>query len=140
MIGKEPNKVLSLVLCGKVHQGNIGILEFVKRVEKEYTKYGKRAEEAENNKGIDWKALSHAVRALTQMKQLIETGKIQYPLSNAKYILSIKLGKKPYKEVEKLIYNGIEDVDRMLKNPNLIVKNTKNKNIIKNIILEAYNE
>ena len=140
MVGTEGNKCMSLVLIGKVHQGSIKLTEFIERIEGEYDKYGKRAEEAEKNQGIDWKALSHAVRALTQMKQLIDTGSISYPLHNAKYILGIKLGDKPYKEVEKLIYDGINEIDARLQDPDLIVLNTKHEYVIKDIILGAYND
>jgi len=134
--GHEP--VLSLVLSGKIHQGSIKLVEFIERIATEYKRYGKRAEEAEKNNGIDWKALSHAVRALSQMKQLINTGRIQYPLDNAEYILNIKLGNSSFKEVEKLIYDGISEIDEKLNDPDLVIRNKKDKNVIKSIILGAY--
>lgn len=136
--GHEP--VNSLILCGKVHQGSIKLIEFIQRVNTEYERYGKRAEEAEKNNGIDWKALSHAVRALGQMRQLIDNGIIQYPLYNAKEILDIKLGKSTFKEVEKIIYEGIAEIDAKLNDPNLEIFNKKDKNVINGIILGAYNE
>jgi len=135
--GHDPVK--SLVLCGKVHQGNIKLLEFIKRINTDYLKYGKRAEEAEKNNGIDWKALSHAVRSLFQMKQLINSGYIQYPLYNANEILDIKLGKLTFKKVEKLIYDGIIEIDNKLNDENLKIFNKKDNNVIKEIILGYYN-
>jgi hypothetical protein len=61
--------------------------------------YGKRALMAETQQGVDWKALSHAVRVGSQALELLKTGKITFPLPNAKHILDIKTAKLPYREV-----------------------------------------
>lgn len=61
--------------------------------------YGKRALMAETNQGVDWKALSHAVRVGEQAIELLNTGNITFPLRNADYILDIKLGNLPYQRV-----------------------------------------
>jgi len=125
----------SLVLCGKVHQGTITLNEFYNRIKKQYDQYGERARLASLNIGIDWKAISHAARAITQMKQLIETGMISFPLHNAEYLSNIKQGKLSFKEVEKIIYDGIEDVSHRLKN---VTENKKDSKLIENIIIGAY--
>ena len=139
MIGTKGNEpIQSLVICGKVHQGTINVTEFIERINTEYKKYGKRAEQAEKSLGIDWKALSHAVRALTQMKQLINTGMIQYPLADADYISSIKMGKLSFKEVEKIIYDSIGEIDEKLNGDSLVVKNKRDNKLIESIILDAY--
>jgi predicted nucleotidyltransferase len=61
--------------------------------------YGKRALMAETNQGVDWKALSHAVRVGEQAIELLTTGHITFPLTNAKHILEIKTGQRPYQSV-----------------------------------------
>ena len=61
--------------------------------------YGKRALMAETQQGVDWKALSHAVRVGTQALELLETGHITFPLPNAQHIRDIKLGKLRYQDV-----------------------------------------
>lgn len=61
--------------------------------------YGKRALMAETNQGVDWKALSHAVRVGEQAIELLNTGNITFPLANAGQILDIKLGNLPYQRV-----------------------------------------
>ena len=133
---KDINGIESLVLCGKVHQSTITVKEFYSRIKKQYDQYGKRAELAEQNQGIDWKALSHAVRALTQMRQLIHTRMIQFPLHNADYLMYIKQGKLGFKEVEKLIYSGIEDISLLLACD--VPTNKRDIGLIESIILEAY--
>lgn len=64
-----------------------------------FDEYGKRSLMAETQQGVDWKALSHAVRVSTQALELLETGNVTFPLPNAAHVLDIKLGKLPYREV-----------------------------------------
>ncbi|CDX26727.1 conserved hypothetical protein [Mesorhizobium plurifarium] len=61
--------------------------------------YGKRALMAESQQGVDWKALSHAVRVGSQAIELLDTGFVTFPLPNAAHVLEIKQGKLPYQEV-----------------------------------------
>jgi hypothetical protein len=61
--------------------------------------YGKRALMAETQQGVDWKALSHAVRVGSQALELLKTGNITFPLSNAQHIVDIKTGKLAYRDV-----------------------------------------
>lgn len=134
--GKD-EKTRGLVLCGKVHLETIKVLEFFNRIKKQYEVYGDRAKLAEENKGIDWKALSHAVRALFQMEELIETGKINYPLAAAEEICKIKKGEYGFKSVEKLILDKIEKIDNdlnVLTNP----LNKKKQLLINELILFYY--
>lgn len=61
--------------------------------------YGKRALMAETQQGVDWKALSHAVRVGHQAVELLSTGRITFPLPNAAHVLEIKQGKMLYQDV-----------------------------------------
>jgi len=61
--------------------------------------YGARARMAESNEGIDWKALSHAVRVGHEAVELLRDHHITFPLPNAAHILEIKQGKLDYKTV-----------------------------------------
>lgn len=67
--------------------------------EKVWENYGERARAAMTNEGIDWKAMSHAVRVAEQAIELLETGKITFPRPNARWLLDIKLGLLPYSVV-----------------------------------------
>lgn len=73
--------------------------------------YGTRALQAERNEGIDWKALSHAVRVGEQAIELLKTGAVTFPLANAEYIKAIKLGKHPYQEVSDRIERLLIEVE-----------------------------
>jgi len=73
--------------------------------------YGKRALMAESNQGVDWKALSHAVRIGHQAVELLKTGHITFPLPNAKHVLDIKLGRLSYRDVADEIEGLLETVN-----------------------------
>ena len=103
----------ALQLCGKLHMSTIRMEELTRRVEADMRRYGARAEEAERNQGLDFKALSHALRALDQMEELLQTGWITFPLRNRKELIAVKEGKYPWQEVEPRILERLAAVDAL---------------------------
>lgn len=80
-------------------------------VQKLVDEYGQRALQAESQHGVDWKALSHAVRVGTQAIELLRTGHITFPLPNAAHVLTIKTGAIPYQDVSAEIEGLLESVE-----------------------------
>ena len=82
-----------LYVCGVQHQFNLELKRFAQRLEekinKEYT--SQRTKQAAD--GNDWKALSHAIRILLEVKQLLEDGCITFPCIENRFLLRIKQGK-----------------------------------------------
>lgn len=76
-----------------------------------FDEVGKRALAAEKNEGIDWKALSHAVRVNSEAQELLSTSRITFPRPDRELLLKIKLGQMPYKEVAAIIEQGLEDLN-----------------------------
>lgn len=76
-----------------------------------YENYGKRARLAQTNEGIDWKALSHAVRVANEALELLSTANVTFPLPNAEHILEIKRGLLPYEQVAEEIEGLLEAVE-----------------------------
>lgn len=72
--------------------------------------YGKRAQKAHLAGGVDWKALSHAVRVNSQALELLTTRHITFPRPDAKLLVNIKTGQLPYEQVAELIEEGLADV------------------------------
>ena len=103
----------SLRLCGKTHPGGIRIAEFIRRVESDLRRYGARVAEAEQNRGIDFKALSHALRALDQMEELLTTGRISFPLRNRAELIAVKQGAFSWAEIESKILDRLREVDAL---------------------------
>lgn len=74
--------------------------------------YGHRALQAESNQGVDWKALSHAVRVGHQAIEVLSTGHVTFPLPNAAHVLEIKQGRRPYADVSAEIEALFVDVEK----------------------------
>src|SRR5690606_12192065 len=97
-------------VLGKKHQWTTCIDDFYQRISSEIKKYGNRAVLAEQNEGIDWKAVSHAFRAGYQIQSMLACGEmfVVLPEEHREYILKVKRGEldwvtevKP--ELEKLM-------------------------------------
>lgn len=76
-----------------------------------YEEYGHRARQAETNQGVDWKALSHAVRVGRQAIELLLTGKVTFPRPEREHLLEIKTGQLEYKSVSEEIENLLIQVE-----------------------------
>lgn len=86
-------------VCGRKMPFTSSIKNGREIMQKLVDEYGKRALQAESNQGVDWKALSHAVRVGHQALELLQTGKITFPLPNREHVLAIKLGQFDYSAV-----------------------------------------
>lgn len=109
---KSPNGATEpyLNVCDKKIAFHSTIKYALENVQKRFDAYGKRAMMAEKNEGIDWKALSHAVRVNSEAKELLETSRITFPRPDKDLLLKIKLGKMEYKDVANLIEVGLEEL------------------------------
>jgi hypothetical protein len=134
--GSNEKIIPYLFLCGSKHDLTINFKEFYKRVKNTYDIYGERAKAAEKNEGIDFKALSHAVRALRQMEMLLEEGEIRYPLDCAEELKEIKYGKKTWNEIEKIIVEGLNNVE-ILQNK-ISSEHKLDQTFVENFILNNY--
>jgi len=83
-------------VCGKKLGETIKVNYAYDIINKFYEEYGKRAHQAANNENIDWKAVSHAMRAAYQIREMLVDNTITFPLSNAKFILKVKNGELDY--------------------------------------------
>ena len=99
-------------VCGRKVQESVSIPYARSVVSSFYNSYGKRAEQAANNNGIDWKAVSHAIRAAIQVKQILEEDTIIFPLKDAQFLTDIKQGKLNYvKEVAPKLESLMDEVE-----------------------------
>lgn len=107
----ETNGQAALQLCGKLHVGTMKLGAFVQRIEADMAHYGSRAIAAEQNQGVDFKALSHALRAFDQMEELYATGKIVFPLATRERLKSVKQGDIPWLQLEDILVRRLAEVD-----------------------------
>lgn len=98
-------------VCGRKLSFSASIKHGRDVVAKLVDEYGARALMAEKQEGVDWKALSHAVRVGTQAIELLRTGHVTFPLPNAEHILAIKTGRLPYQAVAEEIESLLARVE-----------------------------
>ena len=87
------------VVCGKALTMNAGADQYVPTLKKYYTSYGQRAKLAAQNEGVDWKAVSHALRAGYQTRHIFKEGTFSYPLPETDFLMKVKLGELHYSKV-----------------------------------------
>jgi hypothetical protein len=103
--------VRHLEVCGKKMPFTSSIKSAREIAQRLVDEYGQRALQAEQNQGIDWKALSHAVRVGREALELFTTGRITFPLACANEILSIKRGELKYESVAETIEELLVQVE-----------------------------
>jgi hypothetical protein len=99
-------------VCGRKLQFTATIKHARDVIAKLVDEYGHRALQAESQNGVDWKALSHAVRVGSQAIELLTTGQITFPLRNADHIRAIKTGQMQYHAVSAEIEELLVAVER----------------------------
>ena len=77
-----------------------------------YNEFGERTRAAEANSGVDWKAMSHAVRIARQAVEFLETRHVTFPRPEAAHLMAIKRGQIAYPEVGEEIETLLEAVER----------------------------
>lgn len=99
-------------VCDRKVPMTLAIDEAYKIYKRVWDNYGARARQAMTNEGIDWKAVSHAMRVAGQAQELLLTGKITFPRPDADYLLDIKQGKIPYSNVNHALEEAVSYVYR----------------------------
>lgn len=100
-------------VLGRKFQSTITVAEMKKSVYKLWDEYGERARQAEANNGIDWKALSHALRGGMQLIQIYKDGDIVYPLPDSSFLKLVKSGGVPFATVQEKLEEVMGEVERL---------------------------
>ncbi len=95
-VAPDPSGMRQYQVCGKCFQESASIGYVIPIIRKFRDDYGARAKLAAENKNIDWKALSHALRAAYQTKEIFTRNTITFPLKNAAFLTKVKLGQADY--------------------------------------------
>jgi len=99
------------MICGRKFQDTLKLSVFIDSLQKVYDGYGERAKAARDNKGIDWKAIHHALRAGYQVKSIFENGTFSYPLPETEFLMDVKLGKLDWvTEVQSILEDLVDEV------------------------------
>lgn len=140
-IGPNENKVQQVEVCGRIFQDRYKTGYVLDIMEKIIKNYGHRAELAARNEGVDWKAVSHALRASYQIIEVLTEKTITFPLKEAKYIKEVKSGVLDYaSEVSPKLESLISMVEELSSKSDLPEKVNKEywDNFIVDNIVEYY--
>lgn len=130
------NKESCITVCGKKALFNASIKSARLIVHKVIDEYGQRAQEAERNDGVDWKALMHAVRVGHQALEFLKDHRITFPRPEAAHLLAIKQGKLHFKQVTEEIEQLLSDVEKAVQHSTL--PETYDHKIIDDFIAQLY--
>lgn len=95
------------------YQFSISVKMFKDQIIKLWASYGERAKLAESNDGVDWKALSHALRSGYQLRDIYTLGDYQYPLRESKYIIEVKEGSVPFIQVKESLEELVVEIEKL---------------------------
>jgi len=101
------------VVCNRKFQDTIPVSQFEESMKKLLNKYGQRAMKSEENDGVDWKAISHALRVGYQTRSLFTKGTYTFPLDETDFILNAKTGKLKIDEVRTELDTLTEEVETL---------------------------
>lgn len=113
---REPdaNGMRQFQVCGKTFQESASIGCVIPILQKYYDEYGRRAQSASENKNIDWKAVSHALRAAYQVREILTEGTITFPLRAADFLRQVKQGALDYiSEVAPVLEGLMDEVETL---------------------------
>lgn len=113
-IEDSPNGAWQYQICGRILQSTATTDYSLNSLQLFYDRYGERSRLAEKNEGIDWKAISHAIRAAEQLIELFTCNTITFPRPDADYLKAVKSGKIDYrKEVEPYLSDVMDRVEKL---------------------------
>lgn len=103
----------AIEICGKKYQTSAQLSYMIDGINNMLGQYGSRVENSIKSGG-DWKALSHSLRGIIQLEEIIETGDLQFPLKRAPEIMKVKLGEIPADVAASLVTEGCDRVSEKL--------------------------
>lgn len=131
----EPD-IVYIEICDKQAQYTAKVQLVIDMLQKMEKNFGERARLAALNEGVDFKALSHAVRVGREAIELLNTGHITFPRPEAKLLLDIKTEQLPYVQVAPMIEDIFQELLEAEKNSKL--PSAPNKLLADKIIKEIY--
>lgn len=133
----------TLKLNGREYLTTTTVENMIDAAKKLVEQYGNRSNRAAESE-VDPKSLMHAVRVYEQIIELLSTGKITFPRSNAQELLKIKNQKITSEECKALLVSLDDKATRMIEESTLLPKVTPefqervNSHFYVNYLIHAY--
>ncbi|MDH3975237.1 MAG: nucleotidyltransferase domain-containing protein [Deltaproteobacteria bacterium] len=114
-VAPNPDGMRQYQVCGKYFQESAAIDYVIPILQKFSNDYGGRARQASENKNVDWKAVSHALRSAYQTREILTYKRITFPLKEAELLKKVKEGKMDYmSEVAPLLEDLMDEVESLV--------------------------
>ena len=108
-----------LIICEKKFSLTTRVEYIIEALRRFVDKYGHRAKLAVIDEGVDKKACSHAFRAAFEVKELVLTRNLVFPLKEREFLRDIKIGKYTYTEFVPMLEKLIDEVSYLVENSDL---------------------
>jgi hypothetical protein len=112
-IFNQGKDLIHIMCCDRKVPMTITFKDAIEIYQRVIDNYGNRARAAATNEGLDWKAISHAVRIGEQAVELLVTGEIIFPRPNAARLLSIKKGELEYGPIAEELDFLLETIEQL---------------------------
>jgi len=111
---ENPQGIRELQIAGKWYGESTSIEQVLSSVQNSINRYGNRAHVASEAGGVDWKAMSHAVRVSNELIDLLTYGELVFPLPYAAELLEIKNGKLPLDSVQAILDASLRHIEELM--------------------------
>lgn len=107
-------------ICGRKYQDTLTLEQLLVHAQGIYDEYGDRAKMAKLDLGVDWKAVSHALRASYQMLGILKDGDFDYPLPQTEFLLAVKTGQLNFvNDVQPELESVIQTIEKLAESSSL---------------------
>lgn len=114
-------------ICGRKYQDTLTLEQLLVHAQGIYDEYGDRAKMVKLDLGVDWKAVSHALRASYQMLGILKDGDFEYPLPQTEFLLAVKKGELNFvNEVQPELERLIPEIEKLCETSKLPQKVDRN--------------
>lgn len=101
-------------ICGKKYQDTLTLEQLGQHAYLIVNSYGDRSKQARDNEGVDFKAVSHALRAAYQCLGILKDGDFEYPLPQNDFLLKVKTGQLDFVgEIQPELERVIDEVETL---------------------------
>lgn len=106
------NTTVCLLAVGKQFTSNAKAAHYASSMQLFVDEYGARARAAEESEGVDWKAMSHAIRASEQAIAILSGSPLLLPFEPAlaQHLVDIKLGRLKFRPVLEELETNMDKV------------------------------
>jgi hypothetical protein len=110
-------EITYIEVLGKKFSGDVTVEYFIEKITAMLNQFGDRAKASA--KGVDYKALSHAVRVILEVEELLTTRHIEFPLRDCDYILHVKQGDEALEDTMQFISEKLDTVNHLMETTEL---------------------